>query len=57
MRDQHTIDNEIRAHVNKPLRAPPRPKRNDPCPCKSGKKFKHCCQDDYDHWLRNKHRE
>ncbi len=21
----------------------PRPGRNDPCPCGSGKKFKHCC--------------
>jgi hypothetical protein len=24
-------------------RAPPRPGRNDPCPCGSGKKFKKCC--------------
>lgn len=21
------------------------PGRNDPCPCGSGKKYKHCCQD------------
>jgi uncharacterized protein YecA (UPF0149 family) len=21
-----------------------RPRRNDPCPCGSGKKYKHCCQ-------------
>jgi hypothetical protein len=24
-------------------RKPPRVGRNDPCPCGSGKKFKHCC--------------
>jgi hypothetical protein len=34
---------------NPPARAPvvrtPRPGRNDPCPCGSGKKFKHCCVD------------
>ena len=23
----------------------PRPGRNDPCPCGSGKKYKHCCLD------------
>lgn len=23
--------------------APPKVGRNDPCPCKSGKKYKHCC--------------
>jgi hypothetical protein len=23
----------------------PRPRRNDPCPCGSGKKYKRCCQD------------
>jgi preprotein translocase subunit SecA len=27
----------------KPQRAVPKVGRNDPCPCKSGKKFKHCC--------------
>jgi len=26
-----------------PVRAAVRPGRNDPCPCGSGKKFKHCC--------------
>ncbi len=26
-----------------PLRAEKKPKRNDPCPCGSGKKYKHCC--------------
>ncbi|MDH4273464.1 MAG: UPF0149 family protein [Gammaproteobacteria bacterium] len=28
---------------NTPFRAPPQVGRNDPCPCGSGKKFKHCC--------------
>ena len=27
----------------RPLRTGPKVGRNDPCPCKSGKKFKHCC--------------
>jgi preprotein translocase subunit SecA len=27
----------------KPVRAGPKVGRNDPCPCGSGKKFKHCC--------------
>lgn len=26
-----------------PVRAAPRPGRNDPCPCHSGKKYKRCC--------------
>jgi hypothetical protein len=26
-----------------PVRLPPRPHRNAPCPCGSGKKAKHCC--------------
>ncbi|MBM3143169.1 MAG: hypothetical protein FJ005_09070 [Chloroflexi bacterium] len=26
-----------------PARAEKKPGRNDPCPCGSGKKFKHCC--------------
>ena len=26
----------------KPIRANPAPGRNDPCPCGSGRKFKHC---------------
>ncbi len=28
---------------NKPVRSGPKVGRNDPCPCRSGKKFKHCC--------------
>jgi len=27
----------------KPIRAAKKPKRNDPCPCGSGKKYKNCC--------------
>jgi preprotein translocase subunit SecA len=27
----------------KPTRSGPKVGRNDPCPCKSGKKYKHCC--------------
>lgn len=32
-------------HKMTPYRKPPtlRVGRNQPCPCKSGKKFKHCC--------------
>ena len=28
----------------------PRPGRNDPCPCGSGKKFKQCCSSKKDRW-------
>jgi preprotein translocase subunit SecA len=28
---------------NTPYKAPKKPKRNEPCPCGSGKKYKHCC--------------
>jgi preprotein translocase subunit SecA len=36
---------EIRAEENKrePIRTEKKPKRNDPCPCGSGKKYKQCC--------------
>jgi preprotein translocase subunit SecA len=27
----------------KPMRSGPKVGRNDPCPCGSGKKYKHCC--------------
>lgn len=26
-----------------PIRTDAKPRRNDPCPCGSGKKYKHCC--------------
>jgi preprotein translocase subunit SecA len=28
---------------SKPVRTGPKVGRNDPCPCQSGKKYKHCC--------------
>ena len=28
---------------NQPKKAKKEPGRNDPCPCGSGKKYKHCC--------------
>jgi len=39
------IVSEAAAAVEKarPVRAGPKVGRNDPCPCKSGKKYKHCC--------------
>ena len=39
------IVSEAAAAVEKarPIRAGPKVGRNDPCPCKSGKKYKHCC--------------
>ncbi len=39
------IVNEAAAALDKtkPVRAGPKVGRNDPCPCGSGKKYKHCC--------------
>jgi preprotein translocase subunit SecA len=39
------IVSEAAAAVEKarPVRAGPKVGRNDPCPCGSGKKYKHCC--------------
>jgi preprotein translocase subunit SecA len=39
------IVSEAAAAVEKarPVRAGPKVGRNDPCPCQSGKKYKHCC--------------
>jgi preprotein translocase subunit SecA len=31
------------AEKTKPVRSGPKVGRNDPCPCQSGKKYKHCC--------------
>jgi preprotein translocase subunit SecA len=31
------------AEKARPVRSGPKVGRNDPCPCKSGKKYKHCC--------------
>lgn len=35
-----------------PLRADKAPGRNDPCPCKSGKKVKNCCGIDKQYYQR-----
>ncbi|MDX1953340.1 MAG: preprotein translocase subunit SecA [Verrucomicrobiota bacterium] len=35
--------NEAVASKPKPVRSGPKVGRNDPCPCGSGKKYKHCC--------------
>ena len=32
-----------RVEKAKPVRTGPKVGRNDPCPCGSGKKYKHCC--------------
>jgi len=39
------LDVEIETEIIEPAPAPPaqRVGRNDPCPCGSGKKYKHCC--------------
>jgi preprotein translocase subunit SecA len=39
------IVSEAAAAVEKarPVRTGPKVGRNDPCPCNSGKKYKHCC--------------
>ncbi len=31
------------AEKSRPVRTGPKVGRNDPCPCGSGKKYKHCC--------------
>ena len=31
------------SEVTKPIKGTKKPKRNDPCPCGSGKKYKNCC--------------
>lgn len=35
--------NEARATAGQTYKAPPKIGRNNPCPCGSGKKYKHCC--------------
>jgi len=44
-RQASDIVSEAAAAVEKakPVRAGPKVGRNDPCPCGSGKKYKHCC--------------
>jgi len=55
MRDELEIPEEVIEHhayeepepeepaKRQPIIAQKKPKRNDPCPCGSGKKYKHCC--------------
>lgn len=42
-----TIERSFQEHnemkKQQPHRAAPKPGRNEPCPCGSGKKYKHCC--------------
>ncbi len=35
--------NEVKNESAKPNTGTKKPKRNEPCPCGSGKKYKHCC--------------
>jgi len=40
---QHSAQNCTAPSTNQPIRRPPEPGRNTPCPCKSGLKYKRCC--------------
>jgi len=40
---QHGEEVKTQTNQNQPLIASKKPKRNEPCPCGSGKKYKHCC--------------
>jgi hypothetical protein len=50
-KDVEALDNETYGHLPKkerhvelyPVRSEPKIPRNSPCPCGSGKKYKHCC--------------
>lgn len=41
--DLLTLIKEIQDEKSEPIRVGQVPKRNDPCPCGSGKKYKKCC--------------
>ncbi len=41
--NQSYEEGEIESAVTKPIEGTKKPKRNDPCPCGSGKKYKNCC--------------
>jgi uncharacterized protein len=43
-RSGEPIENFVRSIDSENVAATPRAKRNDPCPCGSGKKYKRCCQ-------------
>jgi len=40
---EDVTDLELLQNRPKPREASPKPGRNDPCPCGSGKKYKKCC--------------
>ncbi len=42
---QRVTDSAVQmlAASDTPVKAPPKPDRNEPCPCGSGKKYKKCC--------------
>lgn len=42
-RSMKTNKDETNSSANKPIKVEKKPKRNDPCPCGSGKKYKECC--------------
>ena len=43
-RDQRTVvTSQSQAQNTTVVRSTPKVGRNDPCPCGSGKKYKHCC--------------
>lgn len=41
--DEMRIAVEMRKRIDAAPKTPPKPGRNDPCPCGSGRKFKQCC--------------
>ena len=41
-KDQLPTDDDLPPPVE-PIKSDTKPKRNDPCPCGSGKKYKQCC--------------
>ncbi len=45
-KQETTKRNKVTTH-NKPLKLKKAPKRNEPCPCGSGKKYKNCCWPKY----------
>lgn len=43
MKKGENAENQSREQKHQPVRKGPKIGRNDPCPCGSGKKYKHCC--------------
>ena len=41
--EEGTIAEPVPDQITKPITGTKKPKRNDPCPCGSGKKYKNCC--------------